>query len=368
MHKKLHIFPLILIGFVFTSLEAKYIKPIFAQGKPPTSIIAQNSEEQNRINLYKKASKSVVTIKYNTDLGSISGSGFIVSSDGLVLTNSHVLKKASAIVSVILSDGTELLGDVIGFHKDGVDLAAVKIRYRHNLPTLKIAKLQSIKVGQSVYALGTPLGFDNNFTSGIVSRIDNRRGWIQHDANINSGNSGGPLLNSKGEVIGVNTLVYYGNPNAHNIGISAAIAPDLIQPFLTAIKKEDNSLIAKEPPPLNDEFHSNNLPTDGKIVTAKLKKGDNLLSDNSYYHTYTFEGKAGQKVTIEMNSNQFDPALLLVYKDTDDLIDKNEDISPENSNARIIVTLPKDGDYLVVAKAYRPGEIGQYTLKLTIDN
>ena len=351
--KHLHILPLVLTGFVFTSLEAKYINPILAQGKPATSLIAQSSEEQIRIRVYEKATKSVVTIKHERG----SGSGFIVSSDGLVLTNAHVLENAPSVVSVILSDGTELLGDVIGFQKDGVDLAAVKIRYQKNLPTLKIAKLQSIKVGQSVYAIGTPLGFDKNFTSGIVSRIDNRRGWIQHDATIDHGNSGGPLLNSKLEVIGVNTL---------GIGaINIAIAPDLIQQFFTEIKKGD---IAKKPQPRINKFSVKNLPTDGEIVTAKLQKGgETLRLDDTYFHLYKFTGKAGQKVTIEMNSNQFDPALLLVYKDTDELVDKNEDISSENSNARIIATLPKDGDYLVVAKAYRPGEIGQYTLKLTIN-
>ncbi|HEY9704955.1 MAG TPA: PPC domain-containing protein, partial [Allocoleopsis sp.] len=141
-----------------------------------------------------------------------------------------------------------------------------------------------------------------------------------------------------------------------------AISPDLIQSFLVAIKKGD---IAKDPA----KRGTNNvqiLPTDGKIVTGKLKKGDNLLPDNSYYHTYVFEGKAGQKVTIEMNSNQFDPTLLLRCQH-DILIERNDDISSDNFNARIVIILPEDGEFSIFANASRPGESGEYTLRLTVE-
>ncbi|MFM7365735.1 MAG: S1C family serine protease, partial [Cuspidothrix sp.] len=159
-------------------------------------VITQNSEEQTRIKVYQKASPSVVYI--NT--GKSSGSGFIVSSDGLVITNAHVLQNAPATVTVILEDGKRLPAEVIGFAKNSLDLAAIKIRNQKNLPTLSLAK--SAQVGQSVYAIGSPFGYDNqnNFTAGVLSNLDEQDGIIKHDARINPGNSGGPLLNSQAQV------------------------------------------------------------------------------------------------------------------------------------------------------------------------
>jgi len=111
--------------------------------------------------------------------GETSGSGFIVTTDGLVLTNAHVLEDAPPTVTVILADETRVLADVVGFQGQGLDLAAVKIRSRKNLGTLSLAAPGSVRVGQSVYAIGSPFGLENTFTSGVVSRLDcaARRPW-----------------------------------------------------------------------------------------------------------------------------------------------------------------------------------------------
>lgn len=204
------------------------------------SIISQNSEEQTRIKVYQKASPAVVYI--NT--GKASGSGFIVSQDGLIITNAHVLEDAPATVTVILEDGKRLPADVIGFAKNGLDLAAIKIRNQKNLPTLSLAK--SAQVGQSVYAIGSPFGYDNqnNFTAGVLSNLDEQDGIIKHDARINPGNSGGPLLNSQAQVIGVNTAIQL-DRNGSNTGISIAILVNKIQPFLTAIRQGNISRLRR---------------------------------------------------------------------------------------------------------------------------
>lgn len=325
-------------------------------------LLAQRSEEEIRIRVNEKASPAVVTIKHSDTLGS----GFIVTRTGLVLTNAHVLKNAPSTVTVVLADGREVVADVIGIQGKGIDLAAVKIRNQNNLPTVKLAKPGSVRVGQLVCAIGSPYGLEGTFSSGVVSRIDKKRNWIQHDAAINPGNSGGPLLNSQAEVIGVNTLLINPNNNS-NIGISIAIAVEEVQPFFTALLKGDTSLVARQPKPRNNQNVAiKELPLDGRIVTAKLNPGDAVLPNNTYYQIYTFKGQAGQQVTIEMTSKQIDPALFLVSSRKDKLIDNNDDISPNNFNARLVVTLPEDGAYYIIANAFERGESGEYNLKATV--
>lgn len=342
-------------------VEAAQVKAVPGQEKLYNQRLAQRTEEETRIRVNEKASPAVVTIKHGDSLGS----GFIVTRNGLVLTNAHVLEDAPSTVTVVLADGTEVLADVIGFHGQGLDLAGIKIRNQNNLPTVKLAATESVRVGQSVYAIGSPFGLERTFTSGVVSRIDRKRNWIQHDAAINPGNSGGPLLNSKAEVIGVNTLLINPN-NESNTGISIAIAVEEVQPFLTALIKSDTSLVARQQPPRsNADVAIKELPIDGGIVTAKLKPGDDVLPNNTYYQIYAFKGQAGQQVTIEMNSKQIDSALFLVSSHQNKLIDNNDDISPNNFNARLVVTLPEDGAYYVIANAFEQGESGEYSLKAT---
>ncbi|WP_036479999.1 HhoA/HhoB/HtrA family serine endopeptidase [Myxosarcina sp. GI1] len=155
------------------------------------------------------------------------GSGFIVSSDGLVLTNAHVIDGADK-VTVTLKDGRTIAGEVMG--TDPVtDMAVVKIEATE-LPAVVFGNSDTLQIGEWAIAIGNPLGLDNTVTTGIVSATgrsssqvgvgDKRIDFIQTDAAINPGNSGGPLLNSKGEVIGINTAIIQ---NAQGLGFAIPI-------------------------------------------------------------------------------------------------------------------------------------------------
>ncbi|MGB3190292.1 MAG: HhoA/HhoB/HtrA family serine endopeptidase [Limnoraphis sp.] len=155
------------------------------------------------------------------------GSGFIIDSQGEIITNAHVVDGASK-VTVTLKDGREFAGKVVG--TDPVtDVAVIHIE-ADNLPTIKLGNSEQLQPGDWAIAIGNPLGLDNTVTTGIVSAIgrssaqigvpDKRVEFIQTDAAINPGNSGGPLLNQQGEVIGVNTAILQG---AQGLGFAIPI-------------------------------------------------------------------------------------------------------------------------------------------------
>jgi serine protease Do len=156
------------------------------------------------------------------------GSGFIISADGTILTNAHVVEGADE-VSVLLADKRELKAKVLGVDQ-ATDVAVLKVD-ASNLPTLKIGDANSLKVGEWVIAIGSPFGFDHTVSAGVVSaktRSLPNGGYvpfIQTDVALNPGNSGGPLLNLRGEVVGVNSQIY--SRSGGYMGLSFAIPIDL---------------------------------------------------------------------------------------------------------------------------------------------
>ncbi len=139
------------------------------------------------------------------------GSGFIVRDDGLILTNAHVIEGADEVV-VRLNDKREFKAKVLGADK-ATDVAVLRVEAR-NLPTVKIGSSANIRVGEWVLAIGSPYGFESSASAGIVSAVsrslpdDNYVPFIQTDVAVNPGNSGGPLFNMAGEVIGINSQIY----------------------------------------------------------------------------------------------------------------------------------------------------------------
>jgi serine protease Do len=185
--------------------------------------ISYSGEEQVSVQVYRSANPAVVTIK----AGNSTGSGSIVTSDGLVLTNEHVIRGVN-LVSVLLPNGKTYTGQVIAIENRN-DLALIRLQTSDRFPTIPLADAES-EVGQKVFAIGSPYGLSGTLTTGIISRIGTN-GDLQTDAALNPGNSGGPLLNSHGELIGINKAIL--SPNGKgNIGIGFATSATIARTFI----------------------------------------------------------------------------------------------------------------------------------------
>jgi serine protease Do len=170
--------------------------------------------------------------------GTSVGSGFIISSDGYVLTNNHVVDGATK-VTIRLSDRREFDGRVVGRDAD-TDVALLKVEAR-DLPVVKLGSSEALKIGEWVVAIGSPFNFDHSVTAGIVSAKGRSFGaeqryvpFIQTDVPINRGNSGGPLFNLKGEVVGINSQIFSNTGNY--IGLSFAIPIEVAQDVAGQLK------------------------------------------------------------------------------------------------------------------------------------
>lgn len=200
------------------------------------------TDEMENITVYDLRNEGVVNITtevvgYNWFFEPIpqessSGSGSIIDARGYVLTNNHVVEEAYK-VNVTLADGEIFQGDVIGSDPEN-DLAVVKFDPGDTpVVTIPFGSSESLRVGQKVLAIGNPFAFERTLTTGIISGLGRPlrsskgiviRDLIQTDASINPGNSGGPLLNSKGELVGVNTMIY--TPSGGSVGIGFAVPAD----------------------------------------------------------------------------------------------------------------------------------------------
>ncbi len=298
------------------------------------------SEESAVIEVVDSASPAVVSIAAQqvvfspftgpTTADNSIGTGFIVESDGLVLTNKHVVSSTSARYRVILKDGTDY--EVQEIHRDPfVDLAILKIN-AFGLPTVTLGDSAGLKVGQTAVAIGNALGkFSNTVTVGVISGIG--RGItassglgqsevlddvIQTDAALNPGNSGGPLLNLSGEVVGINVATTSG---AENIGFSIpinAIKPVLddfkikgriVRPFLGieyVIVTEDLSVLRKLPQGAFIQRVVDGAPASdaglkaGDIVT---KIDDEAINEQNTVAAVIRSHKVGDKLKLTVDRN-----------------------------------------------------------------
>jgi S1-C subfamily serine protease len=202
---------------------------------PPEDVLKDlDVDERNNVQVYSAVNKSVVNITteateqglFGEETSSGSGSGFVIDKAGHILTNLHVVESADA-VRVTLFDGSQHDGRVIGFDAAN-DVAVLSIRVpAEKLVPVTFGDSSRVMVGQKILALGNPFGLERTLTSGIVSSLERSlksrngrtiKGIIQTDAAVNPGNSGGPLLNSRGQVIGMNTAI------VSHVGQSAGIS------------------------------------------------------------------------------------------------------------------------------------------------
>lgn len=166
------------------------------------------------------------------------GSGFMIDAAGHVVTNNHVIDQASEI-TVILSDNTRLPARVIG-HDPQTDLALLKVDSKKPLPFVKFGSSDALKVGDWVIAVGNPFGLGGSVSAGIVSARGRNINagpfddFIQTDAAINRGNSGGPLFNASGEVVGINSAIF--SPTGGSVGIGFAVPSDMARPIIDQLR------------------------------------------------------------------------------------------------------------------------------------
>ncbi|MYM68428.1 Do family serine endopeptidase [Pseudoduganella sp. FT55W] len=205
------------------------------------------------------------------------GSGFIISSDGTILTNAHVVRDASEVV-VKLTDRREFRAKVLGSDPQS-DVAVLKIDAK-NLPVVPLAKANDLKVGEWVLAIGSPYGLDNTVTAGVVSAKGRAIGdasvpFIQTDVAVNPGNSGGPLFNTRGEVVGINSQIY--SQTGGYQGLSFAIPIDVankIKNQIVATGKVVHGKLGVTVQEVNQGFaDSFNLATPEGALISNVERG-----------------------------------------------------------------------------------------------
>jgi serine protease Do len=167
------------------------------------------------------------------------GSGFVIDASGIIVTNEHVIRNAEEI-TVILHNGTRLRAELLG-EDSYIDVAVLRVQPATSLPVVKFADSDQIRVGEPVMAIGNPSGLGGTVTAGIVSaknrdiRMSPFDNFIQTDAAINRGNSGGPLFNMAGDVIGINTLGL--TPSGGSVGLNFAVPANTAQPIIAQLRE-----------------------------------------------------------------------------------------------------------------------------------
>ena len=222
------------------------------------------------------------------------GSGFIIDKEGLILTNNHVVEKTDEI-KVTLSDKREFRAEIIG-RDPKTDLALIRIEADTPLEPLPLGDSEKLDVGDWVVAIGNPFGLGHTVTAGIVSAKFRQLGagsydnFIQTDASINPGNSGGPLLNTKGEVVGINSAIF--TQTGGSVGIGFAIPINMAKDLLPQLKKGKvvrgwlGVLIQKITPELKDKLDLKDekgalvadVVSGGPAEKAGIKRGDVIVS------------------------------------------------------------------------------------------
>jgi len=248
-----------------------------------------SSDEMNNIEIYKTAHLATVnitsTIYRRTIFWEIypskdQGSGFLISGDGKILTNNHVVANEQQL-EVTLPDQTRYKAKLLS-RDESNDLALLQIQPRKKLPWLRLGDSDGLQVGQKVLAIGNPFGLEGTLTTGVVSSLGRTirgendqtlEGLIQTDAAINPGNSGGPLLDSAGNVVAINTAIL--GPNGGNIGIGFAMPINRAKAML-----DDYQAGRKRPhlgvsvvPISGDYADALNLPTQGGLLIQQVDPG-----------------------------------------------------------------------------------------------
>ena len=251
----LTLFLLILVLLLLFKEARTWLPDLYYKGAQPRAVTARGDlaeDEKGTISLFKSVSPSVVfitTMAVRQDFFSLralevpqgAGSGFIWDSNGYIVTNYHVISDAPR-ARVTLADQSMWPAQLVGAEPDK-DIAVLKIEApKHLLPPIPVGTSTDLQVGQKVFAIGNPFGFDQTLTTGVISGLGREieaatrrpiQGVIQTDAAINPGNSGGPLLDSAGRVIGINTAIV--SPSGAYAGVGFAVPVDVVNRIVPQI-------------------------------------------------------------------------------------------------------------------------------------
>jgi S1-C subfamily serine protease len=258
---------------------------------PASAASTYTADEQNNIDIYKDAHGATVNITSRTysrnwfmELYPVegAGSGFIISADGEILTNNHVIHDSTELW-VTLSDKKKYKAKVLGVDENH-DLGLIKIETGGKLSSLHLGDSDNVVVGQKVLAIGNPFGYGGTLTTGVVSSLDrsiqtedNNKpldGMIQTDAAINPGNSGGPLLNSHGDVIGISTAIL-GSQGSIGIGFAMPInrAKSMLEEYQKSGHVSPPTLGIREVYVSEDLAQMLEMPKRGGLLIQQVERG-----------------------------------------------------------------------------------------------
>ena len=325
-----------------STIEEQTVEKVEENSKTVADMIEETTEKVVGISKLKNTGSSIFSSNEENDLGL--GTGFIVTADGYIVSNSHVTGEKYSKCYVTLENGNNYEGTVAWSDTD-LDLSIVKINSK-NLPYVSLGDSSSIRVGETVYAIGNPIGFEfrRTVTSGIISaknrtikiEEENKTSYmtdlIQTDATINPGNSGGPLIYPNGDVIGINTVKI---STAEGIGF--AIPINIIKPIIESFKKTgtfeeatigiyayDKEVI----PYLNSSYNTINfdagiyveqITKNGPADNTELREGDIITNiDGKELNTmndlreYIYTKKPNDEVTLKVTRGKISKEIKLV--------------------------------------------------------
>jgi S1-C subfamily serine protease len=331
---------------------------VSASGTTPAASVSSDAGEGNSINqIYKADANGVAFIESKVAEGVDSGSGIVLDDEGHVLTNNHVIEGGEEITVSFESEGKQYPAEVVGTEPNE-DLALLKVDApASQLHPLKLGESSKMEVGDPVVAIGNPFDLQRTVTSGIVSAlqreitapngvtIDN---VIQTDAAINPGNSGGPLLNSSGEVIGINSQIETGGEGSDgNVGIGFAIPIDTAKEEISKLESgsaDDHGYLGISGATITPELaQAFNLPVEEGVLVQQVEEGGPAAAAGIQGAT-TAAGVEGQEfglggdIIVAVNGEPIGS--------TEDLIEQIEDL---HAGETVELTVNRDGQTATVS-------------------
>jgi serine protease Do len=341
---------------IATSMVQAFITTMPGWSQSQSAQAQGNDKDPTEI--YKQASRAVVLIE--TDQGS--GSGAIIAANGLIVTNAHVVEGAKT-VRVTLRDGRQLTGEVISMgSSDCLDLALVKVSNSGQLPIIPLAAQNSAEVGMQVLAIGNPLDTTFTLTDGIISNLVPKLGRLLTNVRLNPGNSGGPLLNRQGQLVGIIKGGYHAETGD---GINMAVAVEQVLAMVQASQQSLSPTVSKfllpGSPKAGNQL-AQALPLNGIEVAGRIQSDSNLMcQDQSRANLYTFQGQADQPFMLQMSSADIGSFLMVL--DPNGRVVAEAGVEKTNQVASILKNLSVTGTYTVIANAAKPEQLGRYSLR-----